>query len=154
MRIKKHNTAIPEGDLTPMIDMVFQLIAFFMVLINFTQSEQNEEVQLPKSELAKPPDAPIDYPIMLHLTEGGTVIIGGQEVSLQGLRPYLVKEANVLELKEQPISDATIVIRADQDAPAGEVQRLIQVCQENRFEKFALRAEEYVREREDPAFHR
>ncbi|MDP6717396.1 MAG: biopolymer transporter ExbD, partial [Pirellulaceae bacterium] len=41
MKIKKGATNnILEGDLTPMIDMTFQLIAFFMVLINFTQSEQ------------------------------------------------------------------------------------------------------------------
>ena len=33
MRIKKPKSEILEGDLTPMIDMTFQLIAFFMVLI-------------------------------------------------------------------------------------------------------------------------
>ena len=153
MRIKKHNPALLEADLTPMIDMTFQLIAFFMVLINFTQSEQHEQIQLPLSELAKPPEAPIDYPITLHLTAEGTVIIGGQEVSMQGLRPYLVKEANLLELREKPLTDATIVIRAHENAPAGEVQKLIQVCQENRFEKFALRAKEYVRNSNaDPTF--
>lgn len=153
MRIKKHNPALLEADLTPMIDMTFQLIAFFMVLINFTQSEQHEQIQLPLSELAKPPEAPLDYPITLHLTEEGAVIIGGQEVSMQGLRPYLVKEANLLELREKPLTDATIVIRADEEAPAGEVQKLIQVCQENRFEKFALRAKEYVRNSNaDPTF--
>ena len=53
MRVKKIESGVHEGDLTPMIDMTFQLIAFFMVLINFTQSEQNERVQLPLSELAK-----------------------------------------------------------------------------------------------------
>ena len=36
-----------EGDMTPMIDMTFQLIAFFMVLINFTQTEQNERIRAP-----------------------------------------------------------------------------------------------------------
>jgi len=34
----KDATAPPEPDMTPMIDMTFQLIAFFMVLINFSQS--------------------------------------------------------------------------------------------------------------------
>ena len=32
---RKHDYAISEGDMTPMIDMTFQLIAFFMVLLNF-----------------------------------------------------------------------------------------------------------------------
>ena len=60
MRIKKVKSAIHEGDLTPMIDMTFQLIAFFMVLINFTQSEQDQRIQLPESTLAKPPEAPLE----------------------------------------------------------------------------------------------
>ena len=55
MRIRKKAEGIHEGDLTPMIDMTFQLIAFFMVLVNFTQTEQNQRIQLPQSELAKPP---------------------------------------------------------------------------------------------------
>ena len=140
----KRNTNIQEGDLTPMIDMTFQLIAFFMVLINFTQSEQNEKIQLPESTLAKPPDQPMEYPITLHLTDTGSVIIGGQEVYLEGLRPYLVKEANVLDLQNRPLSDATVVIRAHKDAQTGKVQELIKVCQEARFEQFALRAKEDV----------
>jgi biopolymer transport protein ExbD len=144
MRIKKAEEGMAEGDMTPMIDMTFQLIAFFMVLINFTQSEQNERIKLPDSELAKPPDAPLDYPVTLHLTKEGTVIIGGEEVSIGGLSPYLIREANVLEIKGKPLSDATIIIRGHKDVPTGKVQELIKVCQENRFEKFALRAKEDV----------
>jgi biopolymer transport protein ExbD len=67
-----------------MIDMTFNLIAFFMVLINFSQSEQNDKVVLPTSELAKPVDAPIEFPIIVHLTNDGTVVIGGDELSVEG----------------------------------------------------------------------
>jgi biopolymer transport protein ExbD len=144
MRIKKAETNIVEGDLTPMIDMTFQLIAFFMVLINFTQSEQNERIQLPDSVLAKPPDVPLEHPITLHLTEEGTVIIGGEEIAITGLGPYLSREANVLRIRGKPLSDATIVIRGHRDAQTGRVQELIRECQRNNFEKFALRAEEDV----------
>ena len=64
MRLGKDAAPAAEADLTPMIDMTFQLIAFFMVLINFSQSEQNEKVTLPTSELAKPADVPLEYPII------------------------------------------------------------------------------------------
>jgi biopolymer transport protein ExbD len=144
MRIKKAETNIVEGDLTPMIDMTFQLIAFFMVLINFTQSEMNERIQLPDSELAKPPDAPLEHPITLHLTKEGTVIIGGEEIAITGLGPYLSREANVLRIRGKPLSDATIIIRGHKDAQTGKVQELIRECQKNNFEKFALRAKEDV----------
>lgn len=146
MRIKKPDSSIQEGDLTPMIDMTFQLIAFFMVLINFTQSEQDARVQLPDSTLAKPSDQPMDYPITLHLTKDGEVIIGGQLVpQVEALKPYLVKERNVIELKpDKALADATVIIRAHRDAPTGKVQELIKICQEQSFEKFALRAKEDV----------
>ena len=57
MRVKSEKPDMAEGDLTPMIDMVFQLIAFFMVLINFAQTESNERVVLPSSCLLYTSDA-------------------------------------------------------------------------------------------------
>jgi len=65
---KKGSSDVMEGDFTSMIDMVFQLIAFFMVLINFNDADQNEKIQLPGSELARPPDGPLTFPITLHVT--------------------------------------------------------------------------------------
>lgn len=144
MKIKSSESSVLEGDLTPMIDMTFQLIAFFMVLINFSQSEQNEKVQLPESELAKPAEGPLELPVTLHLTPESTVVIGDQEVPIAGLGPFLVREATALQLQGRQVADATIIVRADRDAETGRVQELIQMCRENRFEKFALRAKEDV----------
>jgi biopolymer transport protein ExbD len=145
MKIKKGGTSgILEGDLTPMIDMTFQLIAFFMVLINFTQTEQNDKVKLPSSVLAKPAKAPLEFPITLHLTEDATVVIGGQEISIAGLDPFLLRERVVLEMDGKTTDDATIVVRAHKFSSTGRVQELIKKCQENQFEKFALRAIEDV----------
>lgn len=87
MRVaKKKSEGILEGDLTPMIDMTFQLIAFFMVLINFSQAEQNEKIQLPDSQLAKPPEGPLEFPITIHLTTDSTAIIGASEVPIAAAR--------------------------------------------------------------------
>jgi biopolymer transport protein ExbD len=145
MRFHTSSSEILEGDLTPMIDMTFQLIAFFMVLINFSQTETDQRILLPESVLAKPPDRPFEYPITIQLTENGTVIYGGQELaSMNALRPYLVNERSVLDARERSTSDATIVIRAHERAKAGVVQRLIQVCQEEEFDRFALRAKEQI----------
>ncbi|MFN9976417.1 MAG: ExbD/TolR family protein, partial [Phycisphaerae bacterium] len=41
--------------MTPMIDVVFQLISFFMMISNFEQDKADERVSLPKDQLAKPP---------------------------------------------------------------------------------------------------
>ena len=55
MKIKAANVAVPEIDMSPMIDIVFQLITFFMVINNFDQNEADERVSLPRDQLAKPP---------------------------------------------------------------------------------------------------
>ncbi len=147
MRFKKQaGSGILEGDLTPMIDMTFQLIAFFMVLINFSQTEADQNILLPESVLAKPPDRPVDFPITIQLKEDGGIIYGGQDLAtLDRLRPYLINERNVLQGRDQDLGDATVIIRAHRRTKAGVVQRLIQVCQEEKFVKFALRAKEEVR---------
>jgi len=134
-----------EMDMTPMIDMAFQLIAFFMFAISFSQSEQDERVMLPDSVLAKPANQPLKHPVTIHLTRAGGVIYGGQEMpDMNRLRPYLVNERMVLEGRDRDMKDATVVIRADRFAKAGVVQRLIQMCQEEKFETFALRAQEDI----------
>ncbi len=135
-----------EGDMTPMIDMTFQLIAFFMVLINFTEADQNERIRLPVSELAKPPDQPIEDAITLQLTREGTVLLGGDEFSIERLEIPLRRERQVLDATPgKSVSRATIVIRADMRAMAGKVQEVIEVCQKTGFERFALRAKQAER---------
>jgi biopolymer transport protein ExbD len=130
--------------MTPMIDMTFQLIAFFMVLINFTEADQNERIKLPMSEIVKPPDAPLETPIFLHLTKEGTVILGGVETTVEGVKANLIVEANILKRKKSSPADATVIIRGDANVQAGRVQQLVQICQEAEFENFALRAEERI----------
>ncbi len=132
-----------EGDMTPMIDMTFQLIAFFMVLINFSDAEQDQRIKLPLSQLAQPPDAPFEEPLYIQLTKDSTVLFAGDEVPVAGLEPLLQRERQVLERHpEKDPSMVTVIIRADGMAKTGEVQEIIEACQNSRFEKFALRAQQ------------
>lgn len=142
MRIVKARREMPsaEADMTPMIDMTFQLIAFFMVLLNFGDAETNERIKLPASQLAKPPDAPRESPITLQLTKEGTVIYAAEEFPVLGIRPALQRERILMERFKKPVSEATIIIRGDAEARTGHVQELIRVAQEVGFEKFVLKA--------------
>lgn len=139
---------ITRPNMTPMIDIVFQLIAFFMLVINFTKVDQSELIHLPVSELAKPPDAPLESPITLQLTRQGTVIFGGEETppgenALLWLRPQLLREREIIrQTPRREVADATIIIRADRRAKAGAVQELILLCQDLGFRVFKLRAKQ------------
>lgn len=140
----KFDAKVAEGDMTSMIDMVFQLIIFFMVLINFSQDDQNQSIKLPTSELAKPAEAPLENPIVINLAFNGNVYMGAETATIAGLRPLLELEANVLKSKGQGTKDANIIIRSDANTAGGMVQELIKKCQESGYEKFALRAKEEI----------
>ncbi len=144
MRFSSQTGAEVEPDMTPMIDMTFQLIAFFMFTINFSDTEQDQRVTLPASELAKPPDAPYQHPLTVHLTDQGEYIYGGAAYdSLDQLRSALLREKQIIERYElEKLDDVTVIIRADEDAPTGEVQEIIQLSQDLGFERFALRGKQ------------
>jgi biopolymer transport protein ExbD len=145
MKIKARGAEFVEIDYTPMIDMTFQLIAFFMILINFTDAETDERVKLPSSAIAKPPQAPLETPITIQMIRDGKIIMNGELLSdVNALRPFLKAEQYDLQTKNQSAKDATIIIRAHKDAKTGLVQQIIKLCQEIGFEKFTLRAKSEV----------
>lgn len=136
MRIHRKHEDSAEADLTPMIDMTFLLIAFFVMLINFNDSEQNQKIHLPKSEVAKPPEEPLDKVLVVHMTEEGKAIYRGFEVEVAGMKKHLIQYKQV----HKDALEATVIIRGDENTKTGKVQELIKVCQDQQFEKFALRA--------------
>jgi biopolymer transport protein ExbD len=142
MRVKSKKVDLAEGDLTPMIDMVFQLIAFFMVLINFAQTEADERVVLPKSVLVKPPEEVLQFSIILHVRLDGEVVLGGESFTTDTLRIGLNRELAVIRAEGKLPADANVIIRAHKDTAAGDVQEVIRVAQEQKLERFALRVKE------------
>jgi biopolymer transport protein ExbD len=145
MKVKRANVEPVEMDMTPMIDMTFQLIAFFMILINFDASEQDESIQLPLSALAKPPESALESPITIQLTKDGKPVLAGQPYdTVTSIKPLLENERYVLQSQGRSEKDATIIIRAHRDAKTGIVQEVIKTCQTVGFEKFTLRAKEEV----------
>ena len=128
-------------DMTPMIDMTFQLITFFMFVMNFSEAEQDERIQLPSSQLAKPVDGVMETPITLQLTNSGSVIYAGELVAVRDIGGFLEREKSVMLDAGREPSAATVIVRADGRAKTGEVQEIIRLCQEKGFERFALRAQ-------------
>ena len=123
------------------IDMTFQLITFFMFVMNFSEAEQDDRIQLPLSQLAKPVEGAMETPITLQLTNDGSIIYAGEMVPVADIGLYLDREKTVmLDAGKEP-NAATVIVRADGRSKTGEVQEIIRRCQEKGFEKFALRAQ-------------
>src|SRR5688572_6105199 len=111
MKVKAKGPDFIDLDYTPMIDMTFQLVAFFMILINFSEAEQDERVQLPSSILAKPPQSPFEVPITIQMVKNGQIVMSGQLYpDVNSIKPLLNNEKYVLESKGKSAGDATIII--------------------------------------------
>jgi biopolymer transport protein ExbD len=141
MAKKRRQVGGTDIDMTPMIDVSFQLITFFMFTINFSEAEQDQRIQLPTSQVAKPVENSDIEPLTLQLMDDGRVIYAGEPVALEALGDYLENEKLGLVAAGKSASDMTVVVRADGRAQTGDVQQIIKTCQEKEFDKFVLRAE-------------
>ena len=141
MARQRRTAAATDIDMTPMIDVTFQLIPFFMFTLNFTEAEQDQRIQLPTSQVAKPVENSDLEPLTLQLMNDGRVIYNGEAVPLEALGDYLENEKSVMIAASKAPADATVVVRADGRSRAGDVQQIIRDCQAKGFEKFVLRAE-------------
>ena len=143
MRIARPRLATAEMDMTPMIDVTFQLIAFFMFVLNFSEVDQDQNIHLPLSELAKPPDAPYAEPLTVQMTREDKILFAGGEMNLDGLQSALAREAQIIRAHptKKP-SDVTVIIRADRHIKAGRVKEVIELCQKAEFDTFALRGQQ------------
>ena len=102
-------------ELTPLIDVVFLLLIFFMVSTSFVEQPSAMEVDLPTSSNTQVLSQSEDVGILL--TGEGQILLDGQKVSWDQLEQKLRSEARA-------DSATQVVLRADHDL---EYQRLIDV---------------------------
>jgi len=104
---------INDINVSPLIDMVFILLIFFIVTTTFVE-ETGVEVDKPQAASAANLDK---NSILLAVTAQGQVVYGGQEIGVNGVRP-LVKRMTDQE-------SVPVIIEVDKNATAGIVVRVI-----------------------------
>jgi biopolymer transport protein ExbD len=147
--------ALVQPDMTPMIDVTFQLITFFMIVTNFEQTQADERIKLPEDVLAKPVKVARRDELVVNLgflrdREGRKtdpepwVFLIVEELRLSNFRPRLAHEARVMRARagDQEVKNTNVTIRADGDVPTGVIQQVMKLAQEAGFEKFALKAKQ------------
>lgn len=102
--------------------------------------DQPYRIELPKSEIARPPEIPYEEPIGVDVTRSGMFLLHGERLSLNDLPDRMNRQRLVLKSMGKTQDEATIVIRADKDCPAGRIQEMIETCHGQGFEHFALLA--------------
>src|SRR5262245_56995816 len=108
-------------DLTPMMDMVFNLLIFFMVVTQFEKSERDLKVLLPDGSEAMPMTVK-PREIFINIDKDGRYFVKSQQVTADELSKILTQAA-----RNNPASQAA-VIRADKRAAWDYVAAAMRLC--------------------------
>ena len=133
-----------DPNLTPLLDVVLQLLMFFMMCANFVSTSVNESIHLPVMQSARPADKRQTDLLYLNLKEDGTLEVVGRdpmktEASIKNfLRKYLEDTKRAQEKKsEEP--KTVVVVRADERSDYGKVYQLLRWCKEIGYRKYQMR---------------
>ena len=133
---RKQRKAILSADLqmnmTPMIDIVFQLIIFFMIVIDLSQKDL-EDLVLPMSKMAMD-DEPEQGRLYVNINRKGEYIMTRATLSLEDLERELKVRVDMPRPEGKPVRDKdglaerAILIRADQASEFKHVQKVMYLC--------------------------
>ena len=158
MALKKRAT-VSAGelgfDMTPMIDVVFQLIIFFLVALSFVESQSQAKLTLPVADQAKPPKQAESELFVFNVLNrnarnaAGAFIFDpnriyramGKNMTLNELRADLDRAAEFSRSKSTVKAvEAAVIVRGDRDAPWYDIIAAMKQCQLAGFTKVYLKA--------------
>jgi biopolymer transport protein ExbD len=138
-----------EPNLVPLLDLVFQLIMFFMVCVNFVNQQVNEDIKLPVAQSARPMDKTEVDVLFLNMDQNGRLVVPGRDqplTTLPQMRVYLRQVYADARRAAEERGDKSgrvktaVVIRADKLTTYLRIFELLQLCKEMGYQKLQLRA--------------
>jgi biopolymer transport protein ExbD len=140
-----------EPNLTPLLDVVFQLITFFMLVFRISGENFDQRVKLPVASSARPMEGARagEDRLVLNIDGEGNLLWGGKVLDPEGAQKELNTQAQLvrlgLKVKGQNARPGdplptVIVVRADRRTTFSQIYRVITTCQANGFTRFNLKA--------------
>ncbi|MFH2001158.1 MAG: biopolymer transporter ExbD [Planctomycetota bacterium] len=130
---KQQNYEMPMN-MTPMIDVVFLLIIFFMIVTDLTQQEL-EDLVLPTADMAMKDENPPEKRIIINITRPGHYVVKRRDLGVVDdcipmIKGHLASMVNFFEREEDGCSKQPVLIRSDKHAEFKYIQKVLQVCGE------------------------
>ena len=128
-----------EPNLVPILDMVFQLITFFMLVINFKATSVDRELILPVLGSSMPVEAEDQSEVLvLNLRSNGDLYVRGER---QPSAPVFIGSESRFLYSKKSLAPGTplpvrVVIRGDRNIRVNKLLEITDACRANGFEKF------------------
>jgi biopolymer transport protein ExbD len=117
-----HQDDLPAINLTPMIDIVFNLIIFFMVSTRFTEIERKVDLSVPKVGGAAAL-AEVQRSHTINVFRDGTITLDSKPMTLAELR-------TALAAAQRQIENLEVTIRGDGQTPYQDVAAVMNICRQ------------------------
>jgi len=112
-------------DITPIIDVVFNLLIFFALSLNFSEITSSLNIKLPK---AKSSEVVTDKQIIISIEKGNKISINDHAVFLDQI-PTLLSDEN---------KNKVVVIKADTTIDHGFVVHIMDIIKQSGFNKLGI----------------
>ncbi|WP_321391188.1 biopolymer transporter ExbD [uncultured Desulfuromusa sp.] len=129
MGFRKKSMESPKVDLTPMIDVVFLLLIFFMISTTFIE-RPGLNINLPTSSSEQVKQSQKE--VQVYLTENGDIYLQQEKISLPDFLLY------VSGLSLEKTKNMTFLLMADKAARHGSVVQLMDAAQKAGFKSLAI----------------
>lgn len=113
----------PSVNVTPLVDMMFILIIFFLVTTQFQQEERDIQVNLPETRTGETLSSAARSLIVINVRRNGNYVIRDKIMSPDELRDLIVQA-----VARNP--DQKVLVRADKQALHGYVAAAIALCKQ------------------------
>lgn len=130
MPLRTEEMEEPVLNLTPLLDVVLNLVIFFMLATQFTRPEHQYDIKLPTVSEARPLTATPDE-IIVNVQKDGTITIGANRRSVNEL------EAD-LRLAQSRYADQLVVVRGDATGEYQHVMTVLNACRRARITNIQL----------------
>jgi biopolymer transport protein ExbD len=118
-------------NLTPLIDIVFLLLIFFIVVSRFEQEERDMEVHLPKASAAEPTIYP-GKEVFVTVTPAGEFYLGDRQQSIAEL------ERELQEIHQNNPGRQRVTIRADESSRTAHLVAVINACNRANIREYTI----------------
>lgn len=113
-------------DLTPVVDIVFNLLIFFALSLNFAAASRGIDIKLPSASSAKTIRSD---QVTVNLTKEGLIFLDDKKITLEQLGPML---------KEKADKKSLVIIRADSEVEHGRVVRIMDIIKTQDLNRIAI----------------
>jgi biopolymer transport protein ExbD len=131
----KRSTVAETLSLTPLIDVVFLLLIFFLVTSEFEEEERRLNIVLPSATSASPMTGK-PREIVIDIDAEGKIYLSGQVTNIDELEQLLIAA-----VAKNP-TNQTAVIRADRDTPFQPVVSVMDVCNRSGVTDYSVTTQE------------